>query len=174
VLKLTAFVQKWKRLKSIGLATFDEHGGNGNYEIWMGAEDELKNLDINWKLMKSLYEKVPLTNSQKLSTCSCPEPGQSNSHNCILSLQDPSQYFTPTSVLVFPVVSFPLAFPPITVMYFWFHTAHSTGNILTTLANIAFSKLKLHSRVNYGVVAELIATRANKRFCLTVRCSLIS
>jgi hypothetical protein len=43
--------------------------------------------------------------SQELSTCSYPEPHQSSAHHLIPPLQDP-----PTYVLVFLVVSFPLAF----------------------------------------------------------------
>jgi hypothetical protein len=47
-----------------------------------------------------------IPNSQELSTCSYPEPDQFSPHHPILPLQDP-----PTYVLVFLVVSFPLAFP---------------------------------------------------------------
>jgi hypothetical protein len=55
-----------------------------------------------------------LPHSQELSTCPYPEPDKSSPHHPILSLQDPSYYYPPTYALVFVVVSFPLAFPPIT------------------------------------------------------------
>jgi hypothetical protein len=54
-----------------------------------------------------------IPNSQELSTCCYPEPDQSSPYHPIPPLQDPSQYYPPTYVLVFLVVSFPLAFPPI-------------------------------------------------------------
>jgi hypothetical protein len=54
-----------------------------------------------------------ISNSQELSTCSYPEPDQSSIHHAITPLQDPSYYYPPTYVLVFLVVSFPPAFPPI-------------------------------------------------------------
>jgi hypothetical protein len=52
-------------------------------------------------------------NSQELSTCSYPEPDQSSPYHPIPPLQVPFYYYPPTYVLVFLVVSFPLAFPPI-------------------------------------------------------------
>jgi hypothetical protein len=55
-----------------------------------------------------------IPNSQELSSCPYPEPDQSSPHNPILSLQDQSQYYPPTHVFVFLVVSFPLAFLSIT------------------------------------------------------------
>jgi hypothetical protein len=58
-----------------------------------------------------------LLHSQELSTCPYPEPNQSSPHHLILSIQDPSQDYPPTYVLVFLVVSFPLAFLPITYMH---------------------------------------------------------
>jgi hypothetical protein len=48
-----------------------------------------------------------IPNSQDMSTCPYPEPDQSSPHHPILSLQDPSQYYSLTSVLVFLAVSFP-------------------------------------------------------------------
>jgi hypothetical protein len=42
------------------------------------------------------------------------EPDQPSPHHPILSLQGPSEYYPPTFVLVFLVVSFPLAFIPTT------------------------------------------------------------
>jgi hypothetical protein len=56
----------------------------------------------------------PIPNSQELSTCSYPGPDQSSPHHPIPPLKDPSKYYPPIYVLVFLVVSFPLAFPPIT------------------------------------------------------------
>jgi hypothetical protein len=53
-----------------------------------------------------------IPNSQELSTCPYPEPDQFSPHHPILLIQDPSSYYPPTYVLVFLVVSFPLAFPP--------------------------------------------------------------
>jgi hypothetical protein len=50
-----------------------------------------------------------IPNSHELSTCSYPEPDQSSQHHSITPLQDPSQYYPPTYVLVFLVLSFPLA-----------------------------------------------------------------
>jgi hypothetical protein len=47
-----------------------------------------------------------IPNSQELSICSYLEPDQSSPHNPIPPLQDPSQYYPPTYVLVFLVVSF--------------------------------------------------------------------
>jgi hypothetical protein len=55
-----------------------------------------------------------IPNSQELSTCPYPEPDQSSPQHPIPPLQDASQYYPLTYVLVFLVVSFPLAFPPIT------------------------------------------------------------
>jgi hypothetical protein len=52
-----------------------------------------------------------IPNSQELSTCSYPEPDQSSPHHHIRPLQDPFKYYPP--ILVFLVVSFPLAFPRI-------------------------------------------------------------
>jgi hypothetical protein len=49
-----------------------------------------------------------MLNSQELSTCSYPEPDQSSPHHPSPRLEDPSY------VLVFLVVSFPLAFPLVT------------------------------------------------------------
>jgi hypothetical protein len=46
--------------------------------------------------------------------CPYPEPYQSLPHHLILSLQDSSQYYPSTSVLVLRVGSFPMVFPPIT------------------------------------------------------------
>jgi hypothetical protein len=48
-----------------------------------------------------------IPNSQELSTCSYREPDQSSPHLPIPLLQDPSQYYPPTYVLVFLAV-----FPP--------------------------------------------------------------
>jgi hypothetical protein len=64
-----------------------------------------------------------IPNSQELSTCSYPEPDQSGPHHPIPPLQDPSKYYPSTFVLVFLVVSFPLAFPPI--IYKRFSSPHS-------------------------------------------------
>jgi hypothetical protein len=49
-----------------------------------------------------------LPHSQELATCSYPEPDQSSPHQPILPLQDTFQYYPPTSILVFLVVSFRL------------------------------------------------------------------
>jgi hypothetical protein len=57
-----------------------------------------------------------MPNSQELSTCSYPEPDQSAPYRPIPPLQDPSKYYPPTHVLVFRMVSFPLAFLLITCM----------------------------------------------------------
>jgi hypothetical protein len=48
-----------------------------------------------------------LPHSQELSTCPYPESDQFSPHNPILSLQDTSEYYPPTYVKVFLVVSFP-------------------------------------------------------------------
>jgi hypothetical protein len=56
----------------------------------------------------------PIPNSQELSTCPYPESDQSSAHHPIPPLQDPSEYYSITYVLVFLVASFPLAFPPTT------------------------------------------------------------
>jgi hypothetical protein len=53
-----------------------------------------------------------IPNSQELSTCPYPEPDQSSPHHPMPPPQDPSEYYPTTYVLVFLVVSFPLAFPP--------------------------------------------------------------
>jgi hypothetical protein len=55
-----------------------------------------------------------LPSSQELSNCTYPEPDQSNPHHSIPPLKSPSQCNLSTDVLVFLVVSFPLAFLPIT------------------------------------------------------------
>jgi hypothetical protein len=55
-----------------------------------------------------------IPNSQEFSTCYCPEPDQCSPHHPIPPLQDASYYYLPTYVLVFLVVSFPLAFPQLT------------------------------------------------------------
>jgi hypothetical protein len=47
-----------------------------------------------------------LPHSQELSTCPHPEPDKSSQYSQIPSLQDPSQYYSPTYILVFLVVSF--------------------------------------------------------------------
>jgi hypothetical protein len=51
-----------------------------------------------------------LPHSQELSTCPYPDPGQSSPHHPIL--------YPPTYVLSFLVVSFPVAFLPVTYMRF--------------------------------------------------------
>jgi hypothetical protein len=57
-----------------------------------------------------------LSRSQESSTSPYPEPDRSKPYHPILSLQDPFKYCPPTYVLVFPVVSFFLDFPPISYM----------------------------------------------------------
>jgi hypothetical protein len=52
-----------------------------------------------------------IPNSQELSTYSYSEPDPSSLHLPIPPLQDPSQYYPSTYVLVFLAASFPLAFP---------------------------------------------------------------
>jgi hypothetical protein len=54
-----------------------------------------------------------LPNSHELSSCSYPEPDHSGPQHPNASFQDPSKYYPPTYVLVFLVVSFPLAFLPL-------------------------------------------------------------
>jgi hypothetical protein len=53
-----------------------------------------------------------LPRSQEPSTGPYPEPDRSNPHHLILS-PDPFYYCPPTYVLVLPVVSFFLGFPPV-------------------------------------------------------------
>jgi hypothetical protein len=53
-----------------------------------------------------------LPHSQDPSTGPYPKPVQLSPHHPIISLQDPSKYYTPTYVLVFLVVTFLLAFSP--------------------------------------------------------------
>jgi hypothetical protein len=53
-----------------------------------------------------------IPNSKELSTCPYPEPDLSSIYHPIQPVQDPSYYFPPIYVLIFLVVSFPLAFPP--------------------------------------------------------------
>jgi hypothetical protein len=55
-----------------------------------------------------------LPRSQEISTCTYPEPDQSSPQHSILSLKGPSKCYLSTYVSVFLVVSFPLAFLPIT------------------------------------------------------------
>jgi hypothetical protein len=55
-----------------------------------------------------------IPNSQELSTCPHPKSDQSSPYHPTLSLKDPSYYYPFTYVLVFLVVSFLLAFSPIT------------------------------------------------------------
>jgi hypothetical protein len=55
-----------------------------------------------------------LPSSQELSACTCIEPDLSSQHHPILSVQDPSQCYLPIYVLVFLVVSFPVAFLSVT------------------------------------------------------------
>jgi hypothetical protein len=55
-----------------------------------------------------------LPSSQELSNCTYPEPDQSSPHHPIVSLNGPSYCYISTDVLAFLVVSFLLAFLPIT------------------------------------------------------------
>jgi hypothetical protein len=50
----------------------------------------------------------------ELSTCNYPQPHQSSSQHSLLSLKRPFKYYRATYVSVFLVVSFPLAFLPMT------------------------------------------------------------
>jgi hypothetical protein len=51
-----------------------------------------------------------LPHFQEHFTYPCPKQDQLSPHHPILSLQDPSYYFAPTYLLVFPVVSFVFGF----------------------------------------------------------------
>jgi hypothetical protein len=54
-----------------------------------------------------------LPRSQELSTCTHPEPDQSSPQHAIIFLKGSSYCYISTYVLVFLVVSFPLAFQPL-------------------------------------------------------------
>jgi hypothetical protein len=58
-----------------------------------------------------------LSCSQEPSTGPYSEPDQSSPYHPILSFYDPSQYYTPTYVLLFLVVSILLAFPSLLVLH---------------------------------------------------------
>jgi hypothetical protein len=71
-----------------------------------------------------------LPHSQELCTCPYPEPDQSSQYpRLMLSLQHPSYYYPPTYILIFLVLSFSLAFLPVTLTCSYSHiratcTAH--------------------------------------------------
>jgi hypothetical protein len=70
-----------------------------------------------------------IPNSQELPAYFYPEPDKSSPHHLIPPLEDPS-YYTPTYILVFLVVSFPLAFPKINNLYtFLSHSCYMTTHL---------------------------------------------
>jgi hypothetical protein len=71
-------------------------------------------MELEGSFPHSQQTEGSLPYSQEPSIGPYPEPDKSNPHHPILSIQDPSQYYSPTYVLVFLVVSFLLVLPPVT------------------------------------------------------------
>jgi hypothetical protein len=82
-----------------------------------GAEHNLRSHQLRcyWRTSQNFMKtEDSLPHSQKLSTCPYPEPEQSSQNSSILSSQDP--YY----IIIFLVVSFPMAFPPNNLYSFLF------------------------------------------------------
>jgi hypothetical protein len=83
---------------------------------------------LSWEATSTLaIQEVPqnfkepegaLLHSQELSTGPYPEPDESGPYHPILFLQDPFLCYSPTYIYAFLVVSFLMAFPPKSYMYY--------------------------------------------------------
>jgi hypothetical protein len=97
--------------------------------------------------------------SQQPSTGPYPEPDQFSPCHSILPLLDPFQYYPPTYVFVFLVVSFLLAFPPV----FYVHSSspqfvlHALGIWFSLTWSFCLARSTSYEAPNYAVSSNLLS-----------------